>query len=141
MQFGSLDIRSWPKWALFIVFLITIPVPYIMIVVGGLVPMFFILFLAVQGLIVALPKFTTEGFVMLGILLAHVAIIGGLLYVIAYGINWFLFKIFPRRYALFVVLGLVVALLLLSTFEIYRLPGHNSSPPANIFGIIRGLAT
>jgi hypothetical protein len=112
-----------------------------MIVVGGLVPMFFILFLAVQGLIVALPKFTTEGFVMLGILLAHVAIIGGFLYVIAFGINWFLFKIFPRRYALFVVLGLVVALLLLSTFEIYRLPGHNSSPPANILGIIRGLAT
>jgi hypothetical protein len=140
MPSGSRDMRSLPKWALFAVFLITIPVPYIMIVVGGLVPMFFILFLTIQGLIVALPKFTAEGFWMLGILLAHVAILGGLLYVIAYGIHWFLFKILPRRYALFVMLGLVVALFVASTFQIYRLPGHNSSPPANILGIIRGLA-
>jgi hypothetical protein len=129
------------KWTVFAVFLITMPVPYFMIVVGGLVPMFFILFLALQGLIVALPKFTTEGFWMLGILWAHVVILGGLLYVIAYGITWFLFKILPRRYALFVVLGLVAALFVASTFEIYRLPGHNSSPPANIIRIFRGLAT
>lgn len=129
------------KWTIFAVFLITIPVPYFMIVVGGLVPMFFILFLALQGLIVALPKFTAEGFWMLGILWAHVVILGGLLYVIAYGITWFLFKVLPRRYALFVVLGLVATLLVASTFEIYRLPGHNSSPPANIVRIIRDLAT
>jgi hypothetical protein len=129
------------KWTVFAVFLITMPVPYFMIVVGGLVPMFFILFLALQGLIVALPKFTTEGFWMLGILWAHVVILGGLLYVIGYGITWFLFKILPRRYALFVVLGLVAALFVASTFEIYRLPGHNSSPPANIIRIFRGLAT
>lgn len=112
-----------------------------MIVVGGLVPMVFILFLAMQGLIVALPKFTTEGFWMLGILWTHVVILGGFLYVIAYGITWFLFRVLSRRYALFVAFGLVVALFVLSTFEIYRLPGHNSSPPANIFRFIRGFAT
>ena len=141
MKYRLRDIHSWPKWAVFAVFLMTIPVPYIMIVVGGLVPTFFILFLALQGLIVALPKFTTEGFWMLGILWAHVVILGGLLYIIAYGITRFLFKILPRRYALFVVLVVVAALFVASTFEIYRLPGHNSSPPANIFRIFRGLAT
>jgi len=129
------------KWTVFAVFLFTIPVPYFMIVVGGLVPLFFILFLALQGLIVALPKFTAEGFWMLGILWAHVVILGGLLYVIAYGITWFLFKILPSRHALFVLVGLVAALFVASSFEIYRLPGHNSSPPANIIRIIRGLAT
>lgn len=141
MQFVSRDLRGWSKWAVFAVFLITIPVPYIMIVVGGLVPMVFILFLAVQGLIVALPKFTTEGYWMLGILWAHVVILGGLLYVIAYGITWFLFRVLPRRYALLVVFGLVAALFVASTFEMYRLPGHNSSPPANIFRIFQGIAT
>ena len=103
--------------------------------------MFFILFLALQGLIVALPKFTAEGFWMLGILWAHVVILGGLLYVIAYGITWFLLKILPSRCALFVLVGLVAALFVASTFEIYRLPGHNSSPPANIIRIFRGFAT
>lgn len=103
--------------------------------------MVFILFLAVQGLIVALPKFTTEGYWMLGILWAHVVILGGLLYVIAYGITWFLFRVLPRRYALLVVFGLVAALFVASTFEMYRLPGHNSSPPANIFRIFQGIAT
>ena len=79
MRSESREICRWPKWALFIAFLITIPVPYFMFVVLGLVPMFFILFLAIQGLIVALPKFTAQGFLMLGVLWAHVVIFGGLL--------------------------------------------------------------
>lgn len=140
MHSRSRDPESWPKWVLFTVFLIVMPVPYFMIVVGGLVPMSFILFLAAQGIIVALPKFTTEGFWMLGILWAHVVILGGFLYIIAYGITWFLFRVLPRRYALFVVCGLFAALIVASTFEIYRLPGHNSSPPANIFRFIGGFA-
>jgi hypothetical protein len=117
-----------------------------MVVIGGLVPMCFILFLAVQDLFVALPKFTVEGFFMLGILWAHVMIVGGLLYVIAYGICWVLFRVLPHRYALIVVFGLIAALFVASTFvastiEIYRLPGHNSAPPANILRIIREFAT
>jgi hypothetical protein len=112
-----------------------------MIVVGGLVPMFFILFLAVQGLIVALPKFTAEGFWMLGILWAHVVILGGLLYIGACGIHWFLFHVLPQRHAKFMVLALIMGLIILaSIFNIYRVPGHNYAPPGNIFRFIKEFA-
>ncbi len=131
----------WHRWTLFAAFLLTVPVPYYMLVVGGVVPTFCILYLAVQGLIVALPKFTAEGFWMLGILWAHVVILGGLLYLVAAGISWFVFRVLPYRYALVVTFGLVAALCVASTFEIYRLPGHNSAPPANIFRIIKSFVT
>jgi hypothetical protein len=113
-----------------------------MIVVGGMVPMFFILFLAVQGLIVALPKFTAEGFWMLGILFAHIVVLGGLLYIGASGIHWFLFRFLPQTYAKFIVFALIAVLFVLaSIFDIYRMPGHNYAPPANIFKFIRAFAT
>jgi len=111
-----------------------------MLVVGGLVPTCFIIYLAVQGLIAALPKLSVEGFWMLGILWAHVVILGGLLYLIAAGIKWFLFRVLPHSYALVVIAGLIAALFVGSTFEIYRLPGHNSAPPANILRIVKSLA-
>ncbi len=130
---------GWPKWTLFTAFLLTVPVPFFMLVVGGIVPAFCIIFLAIQGLVVALPKFTTEGFWMLGILWAHVLILGGLLYVAATGIAWVLFRLFPHRFALFFLVGLIVALFVASIFEIYRVPGHNSSPPANLFRIFRDI--
>jgi hypothetical protein len=131
----------WPKWTLFAALLFAMPVPYFMLVVGGMVPTFCIIYLAVQGLIVALPKFTAEGFWMLSILWAHVVILGGLLYVAATGITWLLFRFLPYRYALVVVLGLIVALFVASAFEIYRVPGHNSAPPANIVRIYKGFFT
>jgi hypothetical protein len=137
----STNSSRWPKWTFFAALLLAVPVPYFMVVVGGIVPTFCIIYLAVQGLIVALPKFTAEGFWMLGILWAHVVILGGLLYVSAAGINWLLFRFLPYRYALVVVLGLIVALFVASAFEIYRVPGHNSAPPANIFRIYKSFAT
>lgn len=138
MSSESRDIRRWPKWVLFVAFSITIPVPYLMIVVGGMVPLFFILYLAVQGLVVALPKFTSEGFWMLGILWAHVLILGGLLYMGASGIHWFLFRVLPQRYAKFLVIALIAVLFVLaSNFDIYRVPGHNSAPPANLFRFLK----
>jgi hypothetical protein len=133
--------RRWPKWTLFAALLLTVPVPYFMVVVGGIVPTFYIIYIAVHGLIVALPKFTAEGFWMLGILWAHVVILGGLLYVAAAGITWLLFSFLPHRYALVIVFGLIVALFVASTLEIYRVPGHNSAPPANIFRIYKGFFT
>ena len=72
---------------LFAAFILMVPVPYYMLVVGGIVPTFLIIFIAVRGLIVALPKFTAEGFWMLTILWAHVVILGGILYLVAYGIT------------------------------------------------------
>ena len=77
----------WPKWTLFAALVLTVPVPYYMLVVGGVVPTMFIIFISVQGLIIALPKFTAEGFWMLGILWAHVVILGGLLYLAAHVIT------------------------------------------------------
>ena len=127
------------KWMLFTAFLLTVPVPYFMVVVGGLVPTFVIITLTVQGLIVAIPKFTTEGFWMLGILLAHVLILGGLLYLAACLIAWLLERIFDKRIALIATITLIASLLIASAFEIYRLPGHNSSPPANIIRVIKGM--
>ncbi len=137
----STNASRWSKWTLYAAFLLIVPVPYFMLVVGGIVPTFYIIYLAVHGLIVALPKFTAEGFRILGILWAHVVILGGLLYVSAAGINWLLFRFLPHRYALVIVFGLIVALFAASTFEIYRVPGHNSAPPANIFRIFKGFAT
>ena len=133
--------RRWPKWALFIAFLLTVPVPFFMLVVGGLVPTFFIIYLAVQGLIVAIPKFDAEGFWMLGILWAHVIIFAGLLYLVASGITWGLFRLMPIRFARALVMAFIITLLFISTFEIYRSPGHNSAPPADIFRIMKGLFT
>jgi hypothetical protein len=136
----SIRSNRWPKWALFAAFLLTVPVPFYMLVVGGIVPAFLILYLSVQGLIVALPKFTVEGFWMVGILWAHAVIFGGLLYVAACGITWFLFRFLPHHRALLVMLGLIAALFVASTFKIYRMPGHNSAPPANIVRMMKGLA-
>jgi hypothetical protein len=141
MNASSTNSSRWPKWTLFAAFILIVPAPYFMLVVGGIVPTFFIIFIAVQGLIVALPKFTAEGFWMLGILWAHVVILGGLLYLAAYGITWLLFRILPYRYAFLIVIGLIATLFVASTFEIYRMPGHNSAPPANILRIVKSLAT
>ncbi|MDA2918408.1 hypothetical protein MYX76_02745 [Desulfobacterota bacterium AH_259_B03_O07] len=132
-----MKLRNWTKWILFVTILITVPVPYYMVVIGGLIPSIGIIYLAIQGLSVALPKFTSEGFWMLGILWAHVIVIGTVLFIISAGINWLFFRIFSMRYAFMAVAALIIVLLISSTFEIYRLPGHNSSPPANIFKILK----
>ena len=141
MQSTSKNVNRWPKWALFATFLLTVPAPYFMLVVGGLVPTAWIIYLSVHGLFVALPKFTAEGFWMLGILWAHVIILAGLLYLFAAGITRLLFRLLPAQYATFGVIGLIIALFVASAFEIYRMPGHNSAPPANLFRLILDLAT
>jgi hypothetical protein len=131
----------WSKWTLFAALMITVPVPYYMLVVGGMVPTMYILYISVQGLIVALPKFNAEGFWILGILWAHVLILGSLLFLMAHVITRLLFYFMPNRYALLVVICVIAALLITSIFEIYRLPGHNSAPPANIYRIFRSLGS
>jgi hypothetical protein len=131
----------WPKWALFIAFVAVVPVPYYMFVVGGQVPLSFILLLAVRGTVVALPKFTAEGFWMLGVLWAHVAVLGGVLYIAAIGVHRLLFRFLPRRVSKFVVIASIAGLFVLaSTKEIYRLPGHNYAPPANLYRLVKSFA-
>lgn len=129
------------KWMLFAASLLTVPVPFFMIVVGGTVPTAWILYFAVHGLIVAVPKFTLEGFWILAIFWGHVVILGGLLYVAAVGITWFLFRVLRVRFAVLGVVALIIMLFAASTFEIYRVPGHNSAPPANILRIFKGIVS
>jgi len=126
-------------WILFAVLLLTVPVPFFMLVVGGIVPLFYIVYLSLQGLVVAIPKFTAEGFWMLGILWAHVVFLGGILYLAAWAITRLLFKIFSTRYAILWVICLVAVLGFASSREIYRMPGHNSFPPANIVRVMSSL--
>jgi hypothetical protein len=140
MNAESKNLGCWSKWILFAAFLITIPVPFFMIVVGGMIPTICIIYLAVFGLVVALPKFTIEAFWMLGILWTHVIIIAGMLYIVAASINWLLFRLLPSRAALYSVFVVIVALFVASGFEIYRLPGHNSAPPANLLQVITNFA-
>jgi len=104
--------------------------------------LFFILVQSVRGLVVAVPKFTAEGFWMIAILWAHVVILGGILYVAARAIHWILFRVLPQRLAKFLVFALIAALVLLAAFfEVYRVPGHDHAPPANIFRFMKEIAT
>jgi hypothetical protein len=112
-----------------------------MVVVGGLVPTVCLLSLAVRGLLVAMPKWTAEGFWMLGILGAHVLIFGGLLYAGAVSGTWLLFRLMPVRYALLAMVVVSIGLFVAATFDIYRVPGHNSAPPANLLRILQECRT
>jgi hypothetical protein len=109
-----------------------------MVVVGGIVPTAAIMALAAHGSIVFLTKLTLEGVWMLGILWAHVALFGGLLYALSTAIAWIVFRVFPAGASLACVAVLSAVLLLASTFEIYREPSHNSAPPADLFRIVKG---
>jgi hypothetical protein len=123
--------------ALFAASVLFVPVPFYMIVVGGLVPLAWICLICLQGLADGLPKLTGEGLFMAGFLLAHVLILGGLLYLASALVCWVLLRLLPARLARLVVALLIAGGATASAFEIYRLPGHNSSPPANIVRVFR----
>lgn len=137
MNLEKFDSKKWSKWILFIALLFFVPAPFYMIVVGGLIPTIIIVHMTLQGLIVAIPKFTAEGFWMLGILFIHVLILGGILFLAAFIISWVLFRLLPKRLAQISIVAIVCSLVVASTFEIYRLPGHNSAPPANIVKVLK----
>ena len=137
-----LQVRLSPRGARLVLFAAAVffmPVPFAMVVVGGLVPLVWIGVFALQAMITGLPKLTSEGFTMIGILLAHVFILGGILYVAAFVVSRVVFLLREPRIARLVIVALVGAMAVASFFEIYRLPGHNSAPAANIFGVIRAL--
>ncbi len=140
MKSQSDNISRRARWALFAVSLITVPVPYYLFVVGGVVPVIYIIYLLLQGVVVALPKFTAEGFWMIGFLLAHVILLGGILYSVSVLTSWLIFRFLPSRIAILCVFVIITALFVASTFSIYLIPGHNSSPPANLFEIIKELS-
>jgi len=68
-------------------------------------------------------------------------ILGGDLYVAARGIHWSLFRVLPQRIAKVLVFTLIAALVLMAAFfEVYRVPGHDVAPPANIFRFMKEFA-
>ncbi len=126
------------KWTLFVSLLITVPVPFYMFVVGGLIPTVAIIFMTLQGVVVAVPKFKLEGFVILGVLGVHVIVLCGLLYVAAAGLTRFLYWVMPRTVATSLIIFLIAGLFTASCFNIYRLPGHNWTKPANLPEVFKG---
>lgn len=126
---------------MFTAFVLFVPVPYYMIVAGGIVTTAWKAYLSVQGLFIALPKFTVEGFWLLLIVWTHTFLFAGILYVAAHVLTWLLFLVLSRRSAYITVFVLIAVLIWASTYEIYRMPGHNSSPPGNIGRLYKGLFT
>jgi hypothetical protein len=66
------------------------------------------------------------------------ALFSSLFYFIAWAVSRVLRRVIPKRFMAAVVVGIVMAFFAASVFDIYRLPGHNSSPPGNILNILRG---
>lgn len=137
LQPVSRDHRRIIKWILFVAFVVTVPVPFYMLVVVGLIPTAAVALMTLRGLVTAFLKFTYEAFVMVAIMGAEVVIPGGLLYLMAGGLARFLCWALSKRYALLMAAIIVVSLMTVSCFEIYRLPGHNWMRPASLAGVIR----
>jgi hypothetical protein len=56
---------------------------------------------------------------------------------VAVMITWLLFRLLPESRARAVVLVLIVVVFGASFFRVYRIPGHTSAPPANLFEVYR----
>jgi hypothetical protein len=134
---GSASPKRRARWWLFAALATFLPAPFFMLVIGGLVPTLWIAVFTLRGAVVAIPKGTSEGVAMLGILLVHVVVLGGLLLLVALMITWLLFRLLPESKARAVVVVLIVVLFGASFFRIYRIPGHNSAPPANLVEVYR----
>jgi len=80
---GRVVDEIYARRLLFAAAVLFVPTPFFMIVVGGLVPLAWTLLFFLRGAIVAIPKGTAEGFFTLGILSAHLFVIGGALYALS----------------------------------------------------------
>lgn len=126
------------KWILFSVFLLIVPVPFYLVVVGGLVPTAFSIFLSLMAIAAVVTKHDKQSLYMLVILGSQAALFSALFYFVAWVVSRLLCRVIPRRFIAAVVVSIVVVFFAASVFEIYRLPGHNSAPPGNILNILRG---
>jgi len=121
---------------IFVAALLFVPAPFFMIVVGGLVPLAWTLVFFLRGAIVAIPKGTAEGFFTLAILLAHLLVIGGMLYALSALLGRLLRWTLGPRAALIAAGLFAIGGAVASWFDIYRIPGHNSAPPANLLRLL-----
>lgn len=125
------------KWSLFVTLLITIPAPIYMFVSYGYILTAAIIVMTLKGLVVAVPKFTLECSVILGVIGVHLAVLCGLLYMCAIGLTRFLYWLAPRTFATVLIILLIVVLLTVSCFDIYRFPGHHRLKPVNLKDVFR----
>jgi hypothetical protein len=126
--------------ALFLAFVLLLPVGFFVFVFGGLLPLAWIFLTALVGLIAGLLDLSGDAVLMIGILWAHVLILGGLLYLAAALICRLLYRLLNRRAAEVVVVLLIGSLAVGSLFDISRLPSHGSGPSANIVRVFREFA-
>ena len=131
---------AYARRLLFAAAVLFVPTPFFMIVVGGLVPLAWTLAFFLRGAVVAIPKGTAEGFYILAILLAHLLVIGGALYLLSALVGRLLCRLLRPRPALIAAGLMVIGAAVASSYDIYRLPGHNSAPPANLFRLLAELA-
>jgi hypothetical protein len=126
------------KWILFSVFLLTVPVPFYLVVVGGLVPTGVSIFFSLMAIAAVITKHDKQSLYMLVILGLQAALFSSLFYFIAWAVSRLLCRVIPERLMAAVVVGIAMAFFAASVFTIYRLPGHNSAPPGNVLDILRG---
>lgn len=112
------------KWLLFVAMFCTVPVPYFMFVVAGLLPLIAITRLSVIGV------WTVRLFDLL-----HVLVYGVLLYLAAIHMTRWLYLLAPRRRALGVAITLALAALM-SLLPIYGV-GHSNYEPVNLYELFR----
>lgn len=126
------------KWILFSVFLLIVPVPFYLVVVGGLVPTVFSIFLSLMAIVAVITKHDRESLYILIILGIQAALFSSIFYLIAWAVSRLFNRFIAKRVMTAVVVGIVMVLSIASLFDIYRLPGHNSGRPGNILNILRG---
>ena len=102
----------------------TVPVPYFMFVVAGLLPLVAVMRLSFTGV---------WGFKLLNSL--HLLVYGPILYFAATFLTRWLFSLSPRRRALGVAVALALALLV-SLLPIYGI-GHSLNDPVNLYQLFQ----
>ena len=114
-------------WLLFVAMAATVPLPYFMFVIAGLLPLVVVLGLMTTGV---------WGFKLFNAI--HLVIYAPLLYMLA----WFLARglgVLPAGVRILVTLACAIAIALLGALPLYGI-GHNSYTPVNLYRLFqRGL--
>jgi hypothetical protein len=139
MQEKDMAHYSWIKWLLFVIFLITVPVPFYLLLALGLVPTAAIIIATLGETINALVGHGLGGVfcVVMGV---QAVIFGGILYLAALALARILCSSLAKGYSILLTTVLICSLIVASCFNIYRLPDHDGMLPANLAGAARFVA-
>ncbi len=104
------------------------PVPFSMLFIVGLVPLFCTAVFFLRGIAVSVPGNTGgEALLMPAILAAHLIVDGGILYLVATVICRLLFGLCPTRFAIFAVGLLLSGEVIASFFPVNLLAGEHDT--------------